>query len=431
MKVGLCLLFLVTAGVAQAQDPGAQQADVGPTILSRTDMQVPVELPRPANGNSFDFFLFADGIYNINVPVYNQSTPGTYGDSPGFDVGGGLDLYHRFQRGSISLTYAGSWREYSNSNLYSGVQQGLNFNFKYLLSRRLTLSLLQNIATAPNGIGAYQFAQNPYAGSNGEAGESRLFLTGGGLNYQQTTRFSYQFSGDFFVSQYHPYNAYNSLGGQGTGSINYRISRQATIAFSYSYLHFNYSNVGNVSSNQMGYATYAYAITPRTQFSVSGGVTSASLKEEILVGTPPLLGVFHSTTVFPYFNGNLTHTARRGSASIQASQSVLAGNGILGTSKAISVSGSAAYSPSPKWALSGTAGYQHLTALGLQMQTGNSYGNGFVGLGFSYKLSRHFGLRSNFNYGLYDNYGNVGRNATGMVSFGITFTSGDRPVISF
>src|SRR5271170_2310990 len=347
MKVGLCLLFFAMAGFAQAQDPSAQQADVGPTILSRTDMQVPAEVPRPASGNSFDFFLFSDGIYNINVPVYNQSSPGAYGNSAGFDVGGGLDLYHRFKRGSVSLTYSGSWRDYSNSNLYSGVQQGLNFNFKYALSRHLTLFLLQNIATAPNGIGAYQFSQNPYAGSNGEAGESRLFLTGGGLTYQQTTRLSYVVSGDLFISQYHPYNAYGSLGGQGTGSINYRISRQATIALAYSYSHFTYTqNSNDVTSSQTGYATYAYAITPRTQFAVSGGVTSSAVTQAELLGTPPLLGIFHSTTTFPYFNGNLRHTARLGSASIQASQNVLAGNGVLGTSKTISVSGNVTYSPS-------------------------------------------------------------------------------------
>jgi len=40
-------------------------------------------------------------------------------------------------------------------------------------------------------------------------------------------------------------------------------------------------------------------------------------------------------------------------------------------------------------------------------------------------------LKSNLSYGLFDNYGNGGTQPTGSISFGITFTSGDRPVIFF
>src|SRR5271167_1245430 len=104
MRVGLCLLFFAAAGFAQVQDSGAQQqADVGPTILSQTDMQVPAQVSREKGANSFDYFLYADGFYSTGIQVYNQPGQSGYGDSPGFDVGGGIDLNHHFRRGTLSL----------------------------------------------------------------------------------------------------------------------------------------------------------------------------------------------------------------------------------------------------------------------------------------------------------------------------------------
>src|SRR5208283_7677 len=121
MRLCVCLLFITAAALAQAQNPGApEQDDVGPTILSRTDMQVPAAVAGEKAGNHFDYFLFSDGIFSTGVQQYNQApTTAAYGDTAGFDVGGGLDLYHEFRRGSISLAYGGSWHEYTNSNYYN------------------------------------------------------------------------------------------------------------------------------------------------------------------------------------------------------------------------------------------------------------------------------------------------------------------------
>jgi hypothetical protein len=434
MKVGLCLLFFVAAGFLQAQqDSGTpQQADVGPTILSPMDMQVPAQVAREKGTNSFDYFFNVDGFFSTGVPVYSQTSQGAYGNSAGFDAGGGLDLHHIFRRGSVSLQYFGNWYQYSNSTYYSGLRQGLNFTLTYALTRRLSLSASEGIATAPNGIGASQFSESGIAASNGLAGQSRVYVTAGSLTYQQTARLSYTLVGDFYATQYRPVSTYDSLGGLATGAVNYRTSKKATISFAYSFSHFTYSqSSADISNNQSVYGTYAYAWSPRTQFSISGGATSSAVSQGFLLPTtPPLLETLHSRTTFPYFAANLSHQVRRVSASVQASQSALSGNGYLGASKALLVSGTVAYTPSPKWAVSATAGYQYLTALGT-IQTSTNSSNGFGSVGLSYKLSRYFGLHSSLNYYVYDYYGSVGSQPTTSISFGITFNSGDRPIIFF
>jgi hypothetical protein len=433
MRVGFCLLFFAVVAFAQPQQNGGQQtADVGPTILSQSDMQVPAVVAREKGGNSFDYFLFSDGFFNTGVPVNNESSVGTYGNSAGFDVGGGLDFYHYFSRGSVSVNYSGSYHDYSNTTYYSGFQQGLNFNFKYSLAKHLLLGLQQGISTAPNGIGSYQLTQNPYVGANGLAGQSRLYITSVSLVYQASNRLSYQFGGEFFASQYRPNNINDSLGGQGSAGVNYRTSKKTTLGFTYSYAHFGYSQLNDVSNSQTAYFTFAHEISPRTQFSLAGGVTSVAVSQSILFGDPPIPVSFHNTTVFPYFNGRLNHTGRRASVGVQASQSVLAGNGQLNTSKAITVSGNVSYTPSQRWAFSANGGYQHLEALSSASQApSSSYGSGFGNIGLTYKLSRHFGLKSSFGFGIFDGYNNVSNTPTTFLSFGIIFTSGDRPVLFF
>ncbi len=432
MRVGLCLLFFAAVGLAQVQDSDTQQqSDVGPTILSRTDMQVPAEVSREKGGNSFDYFLYADGFFSTGVQVYNQPSQGGYGNSPGFDVGGGLDLHHKFRRGKISLQYFGSWREYENSIYYQGYTQGLNFNFQYQLTRRLMFSVRQGISTAPNGTGAYQFSQSGIAGTTGLAGESRIYVTTGTLVYQQTPRLSYDVVGDFYVSQYRPDNTYDSVGGFATASVNYRTTKKATVSFAYTFGHFSYSqNNNDVSNNQTAFVTYAYAASARTEFAVSGGATYAALTQGIEIGTPPLLETVHNTTVFPYFAAHVAHQTGRVNLTLQASQRVLSGNGYLGTSKDLSFSAGVHYSPSVKWALSGIAGYSYLSALGTTQTSANN-GSAFAGVSLNYKLSRHFGLKAGYHYYSYDYYGTVGRQPSSTVTFGITFNSGDRPILFF
>jgi hypothetical protein len=433
MRVGLCLVFLAAVGLLHAQQDSStqQQADVGPTILSPMDMQVPAQVAGEKGTNYFDYFFNFDGLFSTGVPVNNQASQNAYGNSAGFDAGGGIDAHHNFRRGSISVQYSASWRQYTNSDYYNGLRQGLNFALKYDLTRRLSLSAHQGIVTAPNGTGIYQFSESGVASSSGLPGEDRIYLTAGTLTYQQSARLSYDIVGDFYATQYRPVSTYDSLGGAATGSINYRASKKATISFSYSYSHFTYSqNSDDISNNQTAYGTYAYEWSPRTQFSVSGGATSASVTQGIFLGTPLVFETFHSTTTFPYFAASLSHQARRVSASVQAYQRVLSGNGYLGTSKSLGFSSSVGYTPSQKLALSGIAGYQYLTALGTTPTVGNN-SNAFAGISLNYKLSKHFGLKSSFHVYSYDYYGSVGRQPTTTISFGITYSSGDRPIIFF
>jgi hypothetical protein len=436
MKAGFCLLLFAAAAFSQTQDPNAQaQVDVGPTILSPTDMQVPVQIAQETTGgNSFDYFLFTDGFFNTGVPIYKSTANSSgYSNSAGFDGGGGLDLHHRFRRGSISVSYSGAWHQYTNSGFYSGFQQGLNASFKYALTKRFLLSLGQSISTSPNGLGSYQLAQNPFVGANGNAGQTRAFVTNGTLTYQATNRLSYVFGGSFYASQYPSYSTGNSLGGQGSAGLNYRTSKKTTLGFSYLFAHYSYSLNNDSTNSQTGFVSLAHEITARTQFTLAGGVTSAAVTQEILLGVPPnqLLGIYKSTSVFPYFSGTLSHTARHANFALLASQNALAGNGTFNTSKAITVSASASYSPSERWAISGSGGYQHLSSLSSVQQTSNSYGSGFGGAGFNYKLTRHFGLKASAGFGIYDYYGNTSTHPQTSLSFGIVYTSGDRPIVLY
>ncbi len=436
MKAGFCLLLFAAAAFAQVQDPNAQaQVDVGPTILSPTDMQVPIQIVNEtASGNSFDYFFVADGFFNTGVPVYRSAAnPNGYGNSAGFDGGGGLNLNHRFRRGSVTVSYSGTWHQYTNSDFYSGFQQGLNASFKYALTKRLFVSLGQSVSTSPNGLGSYQLTQNPFVGPNGNAGLSRVFVTSGSLIYQATQRLSYVFGGSFFAAQYPSYSTGNSLGGQGSAGIDYRTSKKTTLGFTYSFAHYSYSLNNDTTNSQTGFFSFAHEITPRTQFTLAAGVTSAAVTQGILFGVPPnqILGIYKHTSVFPYFSGSISHAARHASFSAQASQNALAGNGTFNTSKAITVSTSASYAPSERWAISGSGGYQHLSSLSTLEQTSNSYSSGFFGGGFNYKLTRHFGLKANVGYSLYDYYGNTSTHPMTSLAFGIVYTSGNRPIILY
>ena len=116
-----------------AQQSSSPQAGIPPA--PETTPSTPVTLVHSPEGNPnlLNFSVGADGIYDNN----------TIGGYEGGDINWGVIANHRFEGGSLSLSYHGDYRDYTGERGFKGNDENLVFAITKSLSRRwlLTYSL--------------------------------------------------------------------------------------------------------------------------------------------------------------------------------------------------------------------------------------------------------------------------------------------------
>ncbi len=330
---GRLMLLVVSAGLAAAQ-------------------QTASDVPQPSTSLASQFFehdfvnvyAFGNGLWDSALPQISNT--GAYrGSAFGYDAGGGLTLGHELKQGNFSLSYRGDYRSYGKTSYSNGTNQSLSLLFSKRLSRQWSILMQASGGLVSYGGQIYSEASAPGTTllTNPLSSESRFANGGITLTYEQTRRLSYTFSGQGFYNSYSYAGAISSIGGTGTGSINYRTTSRTTIGGSYSHTYFSYSGRAGTTSIDSGFLTLQHTFPAHWFLSLSGGVSHSHtqgiitepvtlvLDQQLVMGY--ITGPYDSKTYSPSFQGSLTKNIHHSFFSVNGGQGVNAGNGTFLTSK--------------------------------------------------------------------------------------------------
>ncbi len=434
------LLIPISAGLLFAQ----QQPDIPPdteTPADTTSNPVTLAHPDEQSPNYFNFFLFANGVYDSTSPIFEAGQPQSSSGSSGLglDVGGGVTGVHQFAGGSFALSYRGGYRDYQSSAYPSGTDQNLSFVLTKRLGRRWTTIYSQSAGIFLYG-GTY-FAVQPVQAipivTNPFATETKFLQSSVTVAYQQTLRLSYEFSGSFYLTRYNAPGAYGATGAAGSGSALYRFTRRTTGSATYSHTAFDYQNRGGSSAIDSVYLTVSHDFNRSWRLGVSGGVshTDASgvvtVPFELAIGpelvTGYVTGPFHQASTAPYFQGTITRNWLHSQLSITGGQTITAGNGFFLSARDLGVSGFYSYS-FQKSSLGFGGAYAHLSSVS---NSAGTYSSSSFSASYGYNLMRHIGLNLRYDHLTYGNFAAYPGLKDNRVSVGIVFNSKNVPITLF
>lgn len=441
--------ILLCAGGAFAQAP----VDLPPQTLTRTDNSTnPISiLPSVEGGKSFFSARgFVDGSYDINAPVLQNGVIQSGNSASGFgvDAGGGVSAFRTFATGELSLTYSGDFHDYTTPNYPTGFDQDLNVYVRKVLARRWSLYFGQNAGIFYNGGNAFPFSNSLVASNVGQNvilnpfSQNTKFLSSSlSLSYQQSLRWSYTFGGDFYLSRYSGNGTFGSTGGDGMGSISYRLTRATSLSGSYSHSYFSYENGAGSSSIDSVYATLSHDFhSAHWQVGASGGFSRVNSQGSFFI--PGFLpsnvnqqltavitqGTYKTTSTVPSFAGSATRTWKHTSLSFSGGQTVNPGNGLYLASRALFIGGyyNIAYRRSN---LSFGGDYSRLSSLANTISS--SYGSSGANVNYSYRLARYIGANANYSLTYYGNIGAIGGRVDNRLSFGVNISTANVPFSYF
>lgn len=436
----LLTVVLLSSTAALAQQPTADQAP--PPVSTGT----PADVDSPSAGSSLasqflghnfvNFYAFVNAMHDGSVPVIGGSSNGSWG----FNVGGGVDLDHRFETAIVTLTYRGNYTDYGNNSYGGGTNQNLAFTFSKRLNQRWSTALFTNGGIYLYGAPYYNPnvpAANPFSSEN------RYLSSGIVMSYQQTRRLSYSVSGNFFLNRYNYPYAIGSTGGIGALSANYRLNHRTTLSGTFSHSAFYFQQNAGSSKVESIFASATYRFNQRTTLSVSGGAAYANSQGETLIpvqgfinGQPALAVIrvpYNETGWIPAFHGSLSHGWRKFQFTVAAGQTVTPGNGYYLTSRNLFLNGTISRS----WHRSNVSaggGYYHLVSLANSVAAASKSGSidsGSLTVSYGYVINRYFGFHAGYSYFKNGSFGSYNTYADNRITFGLTFSSKGIPLTLF
>ena len=440
---------LLCAGGVFAQAP----VDLPPQTLTRADNSTsPISiLPSIEGGKNFlSLNGYVDGSYDINAPVFQNGVIQSNTSNSGFgvDAGGRVDALRTFATGQFSLSYGGDFHDYTTPNYPTGFDQNLNIYLRKVLGRRWSIYFGQNAGIFYNGGNSFPLSNSLVASNVGQGvilnpfSQNTKFLSSSvSLSYQQSLRWSYTIGGDFFLSRYQGNGSFGSTGGDGLGSVSYRITRVTSLSGSYSHSYYGYTGGAGSSSIDSVYATLSHDFhRAHWQVGASGGISRVNSQGALFIPgfLPPSVnqqltavvtqGTYKTISTVPSFTGSATRTWKHTSLSFSGGQSVNPGNGLYLASRNLFLSGyyNIAYRRS-NLSFGGT--YSRLSSLTNNISS--SYGSSGSNVTYTYKLARYIGVNGGYNLTYYGNIGSIGGRIDNRLSFGVNFSTANVPFSYF
>ena len=429
MKLVVVLALIIPAGPLLAQDSGGSvPSNAAPPLLQR---------PYEAVRDFFNFFAFANGLYDSNGAYLGAENPSMGGI--GTEVGGGATGYHQFEKGSLSLDYHGDYRSYQTSGFGSGTDQNLAF-FYQRLGKRWNFSIGESAGVFYAG-GTYYSSQpsiqNPsvLVPPNPLSAHTKFEGTTLSATYKQSARLSYEFSASYFLNRYTGFESIGSNNIIGAITAHYRITRRTTLSGTYSHSDYHYQHNGGDSGVDAGFLTLDHTFASRWKVSGSAGIsrsnTSGTVEIPVLLEQQQQLipiyvvGHYNQTTLYPYLQGTVVRLMKRSTASFSGGQSIGPGNGFYLASKTINVNGYYVYMLR-RSNLSAGGYYSRLTS------AANAINARQVAFGldasYSYNVIRHLGLNLHYDYLRFSNLGTLNVPSDNRIAFGVYVTSKDIPL---
>jgi hypothetical protein len=446
----LILTFVSTlslcAPTLSAQERPQPLIDIPPQTSTRQDTTTnPVTLAQPlepALRNYVNFYAFGNGVYDSTFPVYQGgqfNNPTADQGSWGYEVGGGVTAFHDFNRGSLSLSYRGGYRNYQGSIYPSGTDQNLSLYFRKVLNRRWAFSFSQAAGIFLNG-GTY-FSLQPSQSSSLQLNpytQNTKFLSSSlTLSYQQSMRLSYEFGGDFFLTRYGGAAPFGTTGGTGSASLLYRLTRRTTASGTYSHGYNVYQGHAGRSYSDSLYLTLSHDFSLRWHAGISAGMNRVHSSGTVFLPFAFLVndsivdvyvpGRYDQTTAFPYFQASLSRAWKRSQFTVNAGQNVNSGNGIFLASRNDFANGFYSYGKQ-KWNIGFGGNYSRLTSVS---NAAGSYSSLSFSGSLGYSLMQHLGLNLRYDYADYGSFGPIGGRIDNRVTFGLLLSSKNVPATLF
>ena len=271
---------------------------------------------------------------------------------------GGIDLHRIAGNSDLSLLYSGGASISNDGGSNNGIIQNMQFAEK-LAYRRANISLLDQLSYLPETAFGSQFGGAGVFPGSGSIGlqpgllPGQSILTARGqrlsnsfapeLDVKLTGRTSLTFVGTYSVLHYFDNNLLNyySVGVQ--AGYNHQMSRKDTIALSYSFNAFRYSNFSQSIDDHVVRLSYGRRVTGKLAFQIGAGPEYTTFGTPITgtsnAGTATLSG--SSSQVYWSLNTSLTYQWMRTNLGLNYTHGVSGGSGVQAGSVADTVSGSA------------------------------------------------------------------------------------------
>ena len=329
---------------------------------------------------------------------------------------GGVDIHRISGQSELLLSYTGGGMfSTGNSDATNGVVQELNFKAKYSF-RRSTLSVFDQLSYLPEssfGFAGTAGAGLPGVGTGGGVGSGftpgQSILTPEGQNLANasaveldtrlTSRTSLTFVGGYSLLHYFDNNLLNYGDASFQAGYNYQISRKNTVAVSYNFSAFRYSNVDQSLNLNTIQGSYARRVTGKLAFQISAGPQFASSTFPITSSTSSTAtGTASTSQLYWTLNTALQYQLRRAAISASYNHGVSGGSGVLAGAETDIATGSINDRVARTFNVGFTAGYSRNK--GIAVSSGSSeaqsYSYWFAGVNVAHTIGRSLDIFANY-----------------------------------
>jgi hypothetical protein len=360
---------------------------------------------------------------------------------------GGVDIHHVSGASNLALSYTGGGMFSNGGQAQNGIIQELAFNDRFTF-RRSTFAVFEQLAYLPES--SFGFAGTAGSGLPGGGGAGpglgngfnpgQTLLTPRGQNLSSSTavefdtkltpRASLTFVGDYSLLRYFDEPLANSGDASFQAGYNYQVTRKDTIAVSYLFSAFRYSNLNQSINANTIQGSYGRRITGRLAFQIAAGPQFVSSTNPITASETAPGPTSHSTSALYWtLNASLQYQLRRASLAATYNHGVSGGSGLLAGAETDVVSASIASQVSRTLNVGWNVGYSKnkgFSAIGTTSEQDLSYW--FTGANVAHPVGRSLDVFLNYQlqYQSDDTLGcsgtacspNVIRNT---ISFGVNF----------
>jgi len=414
----------------------------GPAILSRG------EAPAALSGTTLDFRPYVEltGVYSTGLAGVVVSNTGGVADTTGYGVNitAGLSGIHRWRHTRLAVDYRGSLYYYKPKDYYDNGDQilmiGLSHQFTRhtLLTLRETAGMFSRNAGLPAVSQALPFDPTTSYIPNTDFFDNRTIYLSSQADFtlQKSARLSFDFGGDYFLVRRRSTALYGVTGDSARGDAQYRLTRNSTIGFDYTYLHFGYHDIFSSADIHSFTGTYAVRLSRRLEFSGYAGVARAESKFVQSVPVDPIITqlfgitstntVVYSVNYVPNINARISEVFRKGVLYVGGGHQVTPGNGLFLTSYMTRFTAGYTYTGVRRWSFAAQSEYDRGDSVANVQGIYGDYGGG---LSISRSLSRFAHVVFNATALKYSSPGFAAYNRpVYTVTTGFGFSPGDLPV---
>ena len=209
------------------------------------------------------------------------------------------------------------------------------------------------------------------------------------------------FVGAYTLEHYFDDNLLNFDSGTFQAGYNYLLSRKDTIAVSYSFAAYRYSNVDQSLNLNTIQASYARRVTGKLAFQISAGPQFASSTFPITNSTSTATsGTTSTSQLYWTLNTALQYQLRRSSISASYNHGVTGGSGVLAGAETDVVTGSFNDQVARTFNVGFTAGYSRnkgfAVASGTSESEAQDYSYWFAGVSVAHPIGRSLDIFANY-----------------------------------